>query len=67
MCIDKVWHCVACKGSCAIKSTKPENTLSLPKNLTFSLKSDQINFFTNIRPNRIKNYKENAIKQNSDS
>ena len=28
--------------------TKLENILSLPKNLTFSLKSDQTNLFTNI-------------------
>ena len=42
--------------------TKLENVLSLPKNLTFSLKSDQINLFTNIWPNRIKNYQKNPKK-----
>ena len=51
---------MACRGSCAIKPTKPnqtklENILSFPKNLTFLLKSDQINLFNN----RIKNYHKN--------
>ena len=62
MCINEIWHCVACRGFYAIKSTKPNKTkleyiLSLPKNLSFSLKSDQINLFTNIWSNRIKNYR----------
>ena len=40
--------------------TKLKNILSLPKKkLTFSLKSDQINLFTNIWPNRIKNSQKN--------
>ena len=38
--------------------TKLENILSFPKNLTLSLKSDQINLFTNIWSNRIKNYRK---------
>ena len=61
--INEVWHCVACRGFYAIKSTKPnqtklENILRLPKNLTLSLKSDKINLFPNIWPNRMKNYKK---------
>ena len=53
----------ACSGFYAIKSTKPnqtklKNILRLPKNLTLSLKSDKINLFTNIWPNRIKNYRK---------
>ena len=67
MCINEVWHCVACRGFYAIRSTKPnqtklENILRLPKNLNFSLKSDRINLFTNIWPNRIKNSKKNPKK-----
>ena len=43
--------------------TEPTSSWSLPKNLTFSLKSDQINFFTNIWPNKIKKYKKkHALK-----
>ena len=26
MCINEVWYCVACRGSCAIKSTKSNQT-----------------------------------------
>ena len=71
MCINKVWHWVACRGSCAIKptnQTKLENILSLQKkqpspfhwNLTkstFSPISGQIEF-------KKKNYHKNACLKN---
>ena len=50
---------MACKDEYAIKPdkpTKPENILSFQKKPNFSLKSDQINYFTNIWPNIIKYY-----------
>ena len=41
-----------------INQTKLEKIFRLPKNLTLSLKSDIINIFTNIWPNKINNYKK---------
>ena len=59
MCINEVWHCDLQGFLChKINQTKLENILSLPKNLTLSPKSDQINLFTKIWPNRIKNYRK---------
>ena len=56
MCINKVWHCVACRGFYAIKSTKPNQTWehfeSSKKSHLFT-EIDQINLFT-----RIKNYRK---------
>ena len=40
------------------KQNKLDNIFSLPKNLTLSVKSYQINLYTNIWSNRTKNYLE---------
>ena len=54
-----VWPAVVFMPLNQPNQTKLENILRLSKNFALSLKYDKINLFTNIWPNRIKNYKKN--------